>query len=99
MMGNRGFFIVYELLCFGLCALLLAHGVQCLTACFKAQEKSLLLQGAWQAAQLAAFEQELPAHLRAHVEYKEQNGLRLMEVNVYAEDGERALCNLVQSVP
>lgn len=99
MMGNRGFFLVYELLCFGLCALLLAHAAQCLTACFRTQERSLQLQQAWQAAQLAAFEQELPAHLRATVEYKEQNGLRVMEVKVYDEEGDGALCSLVQSVP
>lgn len=99
MTCNKGFFLVYELLCFGFAALLLAHTAQCFTACFKVQERVLHLQGAWEVAQLAAFEQETDAPYLVVSTYEEQNGLRLLEVRVYDEAGERLLCSLVRNVP
>lgn len=99
MRRNRGFFLIHELLCFGFCSLLLAHTAQCLTACLRAQEQALYLQGAFQAGQLALFGQEVAAPYRAELEYGEQHGLRLVEVRVYGAHGAGPLCSLVQNVP
>ena len=97
--ASKGFFLLYELLCFGLCSVLLAAAAQGFTACFQVQRRSLALEEAWQAAQLTAGELDVGSTYLTEVEYKEQNGYRYMEVRVYAPNRERQLCSLLKCAP
>lgn len=99
MKSNKGFFLVYELLCFGLTALLLACAAQGFTACLVVQQRSLKLQEAWQIAQMAAAGVAGEAGYYTELEAKEQHGYQYVEVRVYAEKDGPKLCSLVQAEP
>lgn len=99
MQSSKGFFLVYELLCFGFTIILLGCAAQGFTACLVAQQKSLQLEQAWQVAQVAAAGLATEPNYLTELEYKEQNGYKFLEVRVYASQNGKQLCSLVAGVP
>lgn len=97
MKSSRGFFLVYELLCFGLATILLACAAHGFASCFVVQQRSLALQEAWQAAQMAAAGVVSEAGYYTELETKEQQGYQYLEVSIYAEKNRLKLCSLVQA--
>ena len=99
MKSSRGFFVVYELVCFGLSLVLLTCAAQGLVACLRQQEQELELQEAWQVAQMAAAGLASEENYYTEQEAKEQNGYQYVEVRVYATKDGRQLCSLVEALP
>ena len=98
MKRNRGFFLVYELLCLGFGCVLLAAAAQGFAACLAVQQRALQLDEAWQAAQRGAAGLEQEAYWTEQEE-SEQNGHGYVEVRVYDKQGGRQLCSLVEARP
>ena len=98
MKRNRGFFLVYELLCLGFGCVLLAAAAQGFAACLAVQQRALQLDEAWQAALRAAAGLEQEAYW-TELEESEQNGHGYVEVRVYDKQGGRQLCSLVEARP
>ena len=98
MKRNRGFFLVYELLCLGFGCVLLAAAAQGFAACLAVQQRALQLDESWQAAQRGAAGLEQEAYWLEQEE-SEQNGYGYVEVRVYAKQGGRQLCSLVEARP
>ena len=98
MKRNRGFFLVYELLCLGFGCVLLAAAAQGFAACLAVQQRALQLDEAWQAARRAAAGLEQEA-CWTEQEEGEQNGYGYVEVRVYDKQGGRQLCSLVEARP
>ena len=98
MKRNRGFFLVYELLCLGFGCVLLAAAAQGFAACLAVQQRALQLDEAWQAARRAAAGLEQEA-CWTEQEEGEQNGYGYVEVRAVAAEGGKTLCTLVESRP
>ena len=99
MKSSRGFFVVYELVCFGLSLVLLTCAAQGFVACLRQQEQELELQEAWQFAQMVAAGLASEEDYYTEQEVKEQNGYQYVEVSVYATKDGRQLCYLVEALP
>ena len=98
MKRNRGFFLVYELLCLGFGCVLLAAAAQGFAACLAVQQRALQLDESWQAARRAASGLEQESYWLEQEE-SEQNGYGYVEVRVYDKQGGRQLCSLVEARP
>ena len=98
MKRNRGFFLVYELLCLGFGCVLLAAAAQGFAACLTVQQRALQLDESWQAARRAAAGLEQEAYWTEQEE-GEQNGYGYVEVRAVAAEGGKTLCTLVESRP
>ena len=98
MKRNRGFFLVYELLCLGFGCVLLAAAAQGFAACLAVQQRALQLDEAWQAARRAAAGLEQEGYWLEQEE-GEQNGYGYVEVRAVAAEGGKTLCTLVESRP
>ena len=99
MKSSRGFFVVYELVCFGLSLVLLTCAAQGFVACLRQQEQELELQEAWQVAQRAAAGLASEENYYTEQETKDQNGYQYLEVKVYATKDGKQLCSLVEALP
>ena len=98
MKGSKGFFLVYELLCLGFGCVLLAAAAQGFAACLVVQQRALELDEAWQAAQRVAAGLEQEAYVTEQ-EDGEQDGYGYVQVHVFANQGGRELCSLVEARP
>ena len=98
MKRNRGFFLVYELLCLGFGCVLLAAAAQGFAACLAVQQRALQLDESWQAARRAAAGLEQEGYWLEQEE-GEQNGYGYVEVRAVAAEGGKTLCTLVESRP
>ena len=98
MKGSKGFFLVYELLCLGFGCVLLAAAAQGFAACLAVQQRALELDEAWQAAQRVAAGLEQEAYVTEQEE-GEQNGYGYVQVRIFANQGGRERCSLVEARP
>ncbi|MGM9582985.1 MAG: hypothetical protein ACI3WU_04635 [Phascolarctobacterium sp.] len=98
MKSSRGFFVVYEVICFGLTLVLLTCAAQGFVACLKQQEQELELQEAWETASMAAAGLASEEKYYTELETKEQYGYQYVEVRVYATKDGRHLCSLVEAL-
>ena len=98
MKGNRGFFLIYELLCLGFGCVLLAAAAQGFAACLAVQQRALELDEAWQAAQRVAAGLEQEAYVTEQEE-GEQNGYGYVQVRIFANHGGPEPCSLLAARP
>lgn len=83
MKKSKGFFLVQELIIFGLSCLLLVGTIIALSQCLKLEQQALALQQCQQAAQQAVLGQEPVLPVRRIV--SEQSGLTIVELEVEHE--------------
>lgn len=99
MKASKGFFLVSEIICLCLSGILLLTAAKAYQSSLRLQERTLRLEESWQAAQLAAVGERAPERWRTTRAISEEQGVRLMEVQVYEGAKEQPLCTLLQAAP
>lgn len=88
-----------EVICCCLSVVLLLTAIRAWHGCLRTQEYTLHLEDSWQAAQLAAAGQPAASEWRIVRQVSEQQGVQVVEVQVYDGQRRQPLCTLVQAMP